>query len=357
MKNILVTGGNGFIGSHTCISLLENNYKLTIIDSNINSSQIVIERLKIILKNKFSNLDDLLISKKGDIRDRDFLNQVFMKASKDKNPIEAVIHFAGLKSVGESVINPFRYWDNNVFGSLNLFRVMQDYDCKIIVFSSSATVYGKPDSIPIYEDFVLKPNNPYGNTKASIEKMLGDIYISSKNSWRIANLRYFNPIGAHSSGLIGEDPNDKPNNLFPLICRVAQGKYKFLNVYGKDWETPDGTGIRDYIHVMDLAEAHTSAIKYLFKNSPQLVNLNIGTGVGTSVLELIEKFSLINNCNVPYIFCKRRKGDVPILIAKNSKAISLLDWKPKRNIEDMCKDGWNWQKNNPFGYDLKKKIG
>ena len=349
-KNILVTGGNGFIGSHICISLIEHNFKLTIIDSNINSSQKVFERIKIILKDKVFNIQNYLTFKKGDIRDHEFLNEVFLEAINEKNPIEAVIHCAGLKSVRESVFDPLDYWENNVFGSINLFKVMKRFGCKTIAFSSSATVYGSPEFVPIEENFILRPNNPYGMTKASIEKILEDIYRSSNNSWRIINLRYFNPIGAHKSGLLGEATLKKPNNLFPIICKVAQGQYKSLRIYGNDWDTHDGTAIRDYIHVMDLAEAHTYALSYLFKSDPLILNLNIGTGFGTSVLDLIRKFEEVNKCNIPYVFCKRREGDVPALVAKNQKAISILNWQPIRNLEDMCLDGWRWQKNNTFGF-------
>ena len=278
------------------------------------------------------------------------MNLLFLKAKEKGKPIEGVIHLAGLKSVEESIKKPLVYWENNVFGTMNLLKIMKKFDCKTIVFSSSATIYGVVSSDPIDEKCIINPNNPYGQTKASIEFMLKGIFESSKDKWRIANLRYFNPIGAHESGLIGENPSDVPNNLFPIICNVAQGKFGELKIFGNDWPTLDGTGVRDYIHVMDLAEAHTRALDFLFSNKAQLIDLNIGTGIGTSVLELIEKFSKVNNCSVPFSYSERRQGDAPVVIANNNKAISVLNWKPKRNLEEMCKNGWEWKKNNPLGY-------
>ena len=348
MKNILVTGGTGFIGSHTCISLIEDGYKLTIIDNNINSSPVSLERVRLITKNKFKNSE--IFFERGDIRDRDFLKKVFLQAIKRDSPIEAVIHFAGLKAVGESVFNPLLYWDNNVTGSICLLEIMNSFDCRTIVFSSSATVYGYVKSSPILEDFEIFPENPYGKTKAAVEFILQDIFNSNKKIWKVASLRYFNPIGAHESGLIGEEPNDMPNNLFPIICKVAQQKINKLMIYGKNWPTKDGTGIRDYIHVMDLADSHKSALEYLIKNEPQYICLNIGTGLGTSVSELVRKFIEVNECDIPFEYSERRLGDVPILVANNKEAIKKLNWVPKRTIEDMCKDGWNWYKKNPNGF-------
>jgi UDP-glucose 4-epimerase len=350
MNNILVTGGAGFIGSHTCINLLEQGYELTVIDSNVNSSSLSLVRIKEILKKKKVDFNYKLTFKKGDIRDQFFMNLLFLEAKEKGKPIEGVIHLAGLKSVEESIKKPLVYWENNVFGTMNLLKIMKKFDCKTIVFSSSATIYGVVSSDPIDEKCIINPNNPYGQTKASIEFMLKGIFESSKDKWRIANLRYFNPIGAHESGLIGENPSDVPNNLFPIICNVAQGKFGELKIFGNDWPTLDGTGVRDYIHVMDLAEAHTRALDFLFSNKAQLIDLNIGTGIGTSVLELIEKFSKVNNCSVPFSYSERRQGDAPVVIANNNKAISVLNWKPKRNLEEMCKDGWEWIKNNPLGY-------
>ena len=278
------------------------------------------------------------------------MNLLFLKAKEKGKPIEGVIHLAGLKSVEESIRKPLLYWDNNVIGTMNLLKIMQKFDCKTIVFSSSATIYGVVSSDPIDEKCNINPNNPYGHTKAAIEFMLKGIFESSKDKWRIANLRYFNPIGAHDSGLIGENPSDVPNNLFPIICNVAQGKFSELKIFGNDWPTLDGTCVRDYIHVMDLAEAHTRALDFLISNKAQLIDLNIGTGIGTSVLELLEKFSKVNNCSVPFSYSGRRQGDAPVVIANNNKAISVLNWKPKRNLEEMCKNGWEWKKNNPLGY-------
>jgi len=352
MQTILVTGGTGFIGSHTTLVLLEKGYRVIVVDSQINSSSISLNRVQDILK-----IEDIpyekIIFEMGDIRDEKFLKSIFVKALKNRTPIDAVIHFAGLKAVEESVFEPLKYWDNNVMGSLSLFRVMSSFDCKNIVFSSSATIYGNPEEIPVKETCPIKPNNPYGYTKVAIENILNNLFNSDAHTfsrWRVANLRYFNPIGAHSSGLLGEAPNNKPNNLFPYICRVAQGIYEKLIIFGNNWPTIDGTGVRDYIHVMDLAEAHLSAMEFLLENKPQLINLNIGTGVGTSVLELIDKFKLVNKCQIPYEISERRKGDVAKVIADNSKVISSLSWKPKRTIKDMCRDGWNWQLNNPNGY-------
>ena len=349
MYTILVTGGAGFIGSHTCLSLLEKGYKLIVIDSLVNSSLHAIKRIKSIVSN-YNYVDDNLIFKNGDIRDENFLISLFQNSIDLRNKIDAVIHFAGLKAVGESVNNPLLYWDINVIGSLCLFKVMQKFDCKTIVFSSSATVYGKSDNSPIIESSPINPNNPYGQTKASIEYILDGIFKSSDKTWKVANLRYFNPIGAHFTGLIGEEPRGIPNNLFPYICKVAAGNYDRLKIFGKNWPTHDGTGVRDYIHVMDLAESHCAALEYLLDNDPQLINLNIGTGIGTSVLDLVEKFIAINNCSIPYEYFDKREGDVATVIADNKLALSTLNWRPKRNIDDMCKDGWKWQKLNPNGY-------
>ena len=353
MKTILVTGGCGFIGSHTCLSLLETGYNLIVVDSNINSSPGSIESIKNILLLKGLDIKKKITFFKGDIREVSFLKDVFKFAKNNISTIDAVIHFAGLKAVGDSVNVPSLYWDVNVGGSLSLLKVMGEYGCRSIVFSSSASIYGNNSEKSLLETSNIIPCNPYSRTKQTVENILDDIFNASKDKWRIAILRYFNPIGAHCSGLIGEDPNDKPNNLFPYICAVALGKFDKLNVYGKDWPTPDGTGIRDYIHVMDLAESHLSALNYILESNPQIIKLNIGTGRGTSVLDLINTFIKVNGCEVPYIFSKRRKGDVPILVANNNLALSKLGWHPKRNLEDMCKDGWKWIKNNPYGY---KKI-
>lgn len=350
MKTVLITGGTGFIGSHTCINLIENNFRLIIVDSNINSSIICLERLKKLFIEKSIELEKFLFFFKGDIRDKDFLNNVFLNCIKNNQPIEAVIHFAGLKSVQDSIINPLLYWNNNVLGSLNLFEIMDKYLCNTLVFSSSATVYGNTSKNPIFEYFPLKPENPYGQSKAAIESILESMFKSSPNKWKIANLRYFNPIGAHQSGLIGEDPKEFPKNLFPIICRVADCRNKHLKIFGKDWPTKDGTAVRDYIHVMDLADAHRCSLDFLFRNQAQFINFNIGTGFGTSVLELLNIFMETNECHVNYRFYERRVGDSPILFANNQKAINLLNWNPQKSLIDMCRDGWNWQKINPKGY-------
>ena len=350
MKSILITGGTGFIGSHTCIKLLENGFRVIILDSFVNSSYLVYERIKTFFKDKLDNINDLLILKKGDVRNEDSIKEIFEYAKSRSFFIDGVIHFAGLKSVGESVENPLEYWDVNVNGSISLLKVMQNYNCKTIVFSSSATIYGEVSAYPLSESTKIKPKNPYGDTKATVELLLENMFLSSKDNWKIAILRYFNPIGAHDSGLLGEDPSDTPNNIFPYICKVAIGEFKELKIFGNDWPTKDGTGIRDYIHVMDLAEAHKNALDFLLKGLPQCIKVNIGTGKGKSVLELIKTFEKVNNCKIPYVFVKRRAGDVPYVVAKNDLAISLLGWIPQKSFEEMCIDGYRWQINNPKGY-------
>tara|TARA_Y100001968_G_C19428570_1_gene755757 strand:+ start:692 stop:1747 length:1056 start_codon:yes stop_codon:yes gene_type:complete len=348
---VLVTGGAGFIGSHTCVKLIEKGYKLIILDSYANSNEKSIDGIINILKLqriKDINIDfDIL---KADIRDESALEKLFLDCQESGNPIHAVLHFAGLKSVRESFCKPLLYWDVNVNGSLTLFRIMEKYKCRTLVFSSSATIYGLNEDIPLHENIEIKPTNPYGNTKATIENLLNDIYKSSAGKWKIANLRYFNPIGAHSSGLIGEAPLGIPNNIFPYITQVAAGLLKKVKVYGNDWPTVDGTGVRDYIHVMDLAEGHIAALEYLSSKKPQIINLNLGTSQGTSVLELIEVFQSVNNINIPFEFSERRKGDRSTIIADNSLAISNLNWVPKRSLKQMCLDGWKWQSLHPNGY-------
>ena len=350
MRSILITGGTGFIGSHTCLTLLENGFRVIILDSFVNSSYLVYERIRTFFENKLDDINDLLVLRKGDVRDEDSIRKVFEYAKAKSFLIDGVIHFAGLKSVGESFESPLNYWDVNVKGSISLLKVMQEYNCKTIVFSSSATIYGEVSNYPLSESAKIKPKNPYGDTKATVELILENIFLSSKASFKIAILRYFNPIGAHDSGFLGEDPTDTPNNIFPYICKVAIGQFEQLNIFGNDWPTKDGTGVRDYIHVMDLAEAHKSALNLLLKGSPQCVKINIGTGEGKSVLELVKTFEKVNNCKIPYKFVKRREGDAPYVVAKNDLAISTLDWEPKKSFEEMCIDGYRWQKNNPKGY-------
>ncbi len=348
MKNILITGGTGYIGSHTCLALLKRGFNLTIIDSNINSSSLSISRVKKILKDEY--YDEKIVFFKGDIRDKKFLDEIFLNSIKQNNRIQGVIHFAGLKAVSESLFQPLVYWENNVYGSICLFEIMGKYDCKNIVFSSSASIYKNNSLKPILETSEIKPCTPYGQTKVAIENILEGIFKTSSNSWRIANLRYFNPIGAHESGLIGENPLSTPNNLFPIVCRVADGSICELQIFGNDWPTNDGTPVRDYIHIMDLAEAHCAGLDFLFKNKPQFINLNVGTGIGTSVLELVNKFMEVNNCRIPYKYSQKRLGDLPFVVAENKLITSILEWRPKRNIEQMCRDGWQWQKNNPNGF-------
>ena len=349
MKNILITGGTGFIGSHTCVTLLSEGYNVYLIDSLVNSSKISLLKIEEIFRNKNIDITNKLRFFEGDIRKKDFIDYVFKTALKEKKAIDGVIHFAGLKAVAESVINPLNYWENNVLGSYNLIKIMEENNCKTIVFSSSATVYGNTSEDFLKEDFSLAPTNPYGTTKLTVEKMLNDNYQNINENWKIAILRYFNPIGAHKSGLIGENPLQKPNNIFPIIINSAYNKKK-LKVFGNDWPTTDGTCIRDYIHVMDLADGHIKALEFLFRNKTQLIKLNIGTGKGHSVLELIKTFENVNNVSVPFEFDKRRDGDVCHLVADNSKAKLILNWSPAKSLKEMCIDGWKWKNINPKGY-------
>ncbi len=350
MKRILVTGGAGFIGSHTCLTLLEAGFDLFVIDSLINSSRIAIDRVLDIYKEACPESSNSIYFFKADILNLDSLNNIFSSSTQDGNPISAVIHFAGLKSVKESSLAPLNYWSANVAGTINLLNSMLINNCFNIIFSSSATVYGNPIEVPITEKELINPINPYGNSKATIELILSDLFHSSPDCWRIANLRYFNPIGAHPSGRIGENPKNIPNNIFPIITKVALGLLDKLEIYGNDWPTKDGTGVRDYIHVMDLAEGHKVAVEYLLSEKPQLLNVNLGTGKGVSVLELISTFERVNNCNVPYVFTTRRTGDIAISLADNQLAKDKLNWAPIRSLDQMCRDGWNWQKANMNGY-------
>ena len=344
----LVTGGTGFIGSHTCLLLLEKGHEVVVIDSLVNSHKKSLERVIDILKpnNKNEKLDFIC----ADIRDEQVLDKIFSEYQRLDKPIQAVIHFAGLKSAKDSVLRPLLYWDVNVNGSLKLLRIMDKYKCRTIVFSSSATIYGLSSDKPLTESSEIKPINPYGETKASIENLLSDIYFSCPRKWRIASLRYFNPIGAHSSGLIGEFPKGVPDNIFPYITQVAAGIRKKLIVFGNDWPTIDGTGVRDYIHVVDLAEGHILALEYLLGSDSQIINLNLGTGIGTSVFELVHTFEQVNNIKIPFEISCRREGDSPIVIADNSLAVSSLGWLPKRSIKEMCIDGWKWQSLNLNGF-------
>ena len=333
---ILITGGAGYIGSHACVELLEAGYEIVVVDNFVNSKPAVLKRIEEITGRRFRFY-------KVDIRDREGLRKVF-----DENKIGAVVHFAGLKAVGESVAYPLAYYHNNVAGTIVLCQVMQEYGVKKMVFSSSATVYGHPDKVPIKEDFPLKPVNPYGRTKFMIEEILKDVY-EADNTWGISLLRYFNPVGAHPSGRIGEDPNGIPNNLMPYITQVAVGKREKLNVFGGDYPTPDGTGVRNYIHVVDLAKGHLLALEKVIRERGVSV-YNLGTGRGYSVLEVVKAFAKVNGIKIPYVITERRPGDIAVCYADTEKAYRELGFKAERNLEDMCRDAWNWQKRNPEGY-------
>ena len=332
---ILVTGGTGYIGSHTSVELLESGYEIVIIDNFLNSKPESLKRIKQITGKDFKFYE-------VDLLDEEALDKVFCE-----NKIEAVIHFAGLKAVGESVAKPLWYYHNNITGTLILCEVMKKHGVKKIVFSSSATVYGNPASVPIREDFPLSTTNPYGATKLMIENILRDVFVSD-NEWSIALLRYFNPIGAHESGLIGEDPNGIPNNLMPYIAQVAAGKLEKLSVFGDDYDTKDGTGVRDYIHVVDLSRGHLKALSKVL-SSTGVDAYNLGTGNGYSVLEMVKAFSEVNGVNVPYVIAPRRPGDVPECFADPKKAKEVLDWQAEFGLETMCKDAWNFMVKNPQG--------
>ena len=350
MKSILVTGGAGFIGSHTCLLLLEKGYVIFIMDSFVNSSNESIKKISEILKQQDINIEGRIYLIKGDLTKKCDIEKVFEMSFNLKKNIEAVVHFAGLKSISKSINEPLKYWENNVIGTINLLKIMEKYNCKTIVFSSSATVYKANSDKLLKEDDICEPVNPYGYTKLTIERILYDIYNSYPSNWRIASLRYFNPAGAHYSGLIGEDPFGNPNNLYPQITKAAIGKLDEIKIFGSDWGTKDGTGIRDYIHVMDLAEGHLSALNHLLREKPQNLTINLGTGKGTSVLELIKIFEKVNSVEIPFSFDERRPGDKSFVVADISKAKLKLNWAPKFSIEDICRDGWNWQLNNPNGF-------
>ncbi|MEH7352652.1 UDP-glucose 4-epimerase GalE [Neobacillus drentensis] len=336
--SILVTGGAGYIGSHTCIELLNAGYEIIVLDNFSNSKPESLKRVKEITGKDFTFYE-------VDLLDRNDLENVF-----SENQIEAVIHFAGLKAVGESVSIPLRYYHNNITGTLILCEVMKKYGVKNLVFSSSATVYGMPERVPISEDFPLSATNPYGRTKLMIEEILQDLYVAD-NGWSIALLRYFNPIGAHESGRIGEDPNGIPNNLMPFITQVAVGKLKELQVFGSDYPTVDGSGVRDYIHVVDLALGHLKALEKVM-SANGVEDYNLGTGTGYSVLEIVSAFEKASGVKIPYKIVDRRPGDVAVCYADPVKAKAELGWAASRGIEDMCRDSWRWQKNNPNGYGV-----
>jgi len=333
---ILVTGGAGYIGSHTSILLIEAGYDIVIFDNFSNASLVVHQRVEAIVGKSIPLFE-------GDIRKKEDLNKVFSKYA-----IESVIHFAGLKAVGESVEKPLKYYDNNVVGTLTLCEVMQAHGCKSIIFSSSATVYGDPASTPITESFPLSATNPYGRSKLMVEEILRDLHVSD-SAWQIILLRYFNPVGAHISGSIGEDPSGIPNNLMPFIAQTAVGKREHLSVFGDDYNTPDGTGVRDYIHVMDLAEGHVKALHALPKVT-DVMTVNLGTGRGYSVLEMIRAFEDASGKQVPYHIAPRRAGDIATCYADVAYAQEVLGWSAKRGIDAMCIDTWRWQSQNPNGY-------
>ncbi|MBI0425841.1 UDP-glucose 4-epimerase GalE [Psychrobacter sp. NG27] len=358
-KKILVTGGAGYIGSHTCIALHEAGYDIVVYDNLSNSSPEAIKRVSTLIDQPIEFIE-------GDIRDAESLKKVFAA-----HHFFGVIHFAGLKAVGESVANPLMYYHNNVSGTIALLEVMSEYDVKNFVFSSSATVYGDPESLPINEESPRSCTNPYGQSKLAVEHILEDL-AKSDDRWNLIALRYFNPVGAHSSGQIGEDPNDIPNNLMPYISQVAVGKLDKLSIFGNDYPTVDGTGVRDFIHVIDLAQGHVAALNYLEQqtslekscldtvNTKQTISksssvgflpINLGTGKGTSVLELISAFADVSGQAIPYQFTSRRTGDIASCYASADKATSLLGWQAKLSITNMCQDTWRWQRMNPNGYN------
>lgn len=336
-QTILVTGGAGYIGTHTVIQLLEAGHEVIVLDNLSNSSREALNRVEAMTGKEVTFY-------LGDILDRALLEQIFLT-----HTIDAVIHFAGLKAVGESVKEPLRYYENNVVGTTVLLEVMQAFDVKRIVFSSSATVYGMPERTPIDESFPLSATNPYGRSKLMIEDILRDVAVAD-SEWSIALLRYFNPIGAHPSGQIGEDPFDVPNNLMPYITQVAVGKLNELSVFGDDYDTPDGTGVRDYIHVVDLASGHLQALDYVMDQTG-VEAFNLGTGTGYSVLDLVRAFEQESGKSVPYRVTDRRPGDIATCFADPTKSKQMLGFEAKHDIRDMCRDAWNWQSNNPDGYN------
>lgn len=338
MQTILVTGGAGFIGSHTCVELLDAGFGVVVVDNLCNSSKESLKRVEKLTGKKIKFYET-------DINDRAGLQKVF-----DENEISSVIHFAGLKAVGESVAKPWEYYENNIGGTLTLVDVMKKNGVKNIIFSSSATVYGNPAIIPITEDCPKgQCTNPYGWTKSMLEQILSDIQ-RADNEWNVILLRYFNPIGAHKSGMLGENPNGIPNNLMPYITQVAVGKLEKLGVFGDDYDTPDGTGVRDYIHVVDLAIGHVKALKKVEENAGLRI-YNLGTGVGYSVLDIVKNFEEANGVKIPYVIKERRAGDIATCYADASKAKEELGWTAQYGIKEMCADSWNWQKNNPNGFE------
>ena len=336
MSTLLVTGGAGYIGSNTIVELLAAGHAVVSIDNYSNSSPVALQRVEEIAGKSVTAIE-------GDVRDAGLLDSVFAQ-----HPVDAVIHFAALKAVGESVARPLAYYDANVSGTVTLVQAMQRANVSRFVFSSSATVYGAPDALPIVEDAPIRTTNPYGATKAMVEQILRDV-AAADPKWSVVCLRYFNPIGAHASGRIGEDPHDVPNNLFPFVCQVAIGKRPHLNVFGKDWPTPDGTGVRDYLHVADLATGHVRAFDYTQAHSGWIA-INLGTGSGVSVLELVQAFERATGKSVARVIAPRRAGDIAACWADPARAERLLAWRTQRTLEQACADGWRWQQNNPNGY-------
>ena len=336
---ILVTGGAGFIGSHTCVELLNAGYEIVIVDNLYNSSEKSLDRVRELTGKDFAFYP-------YDIRDKENMRKVF-----EDHKIDACIHFAGLKAVGESCREPLMYYDNNIGGTLALCEVMAEYNCKKIVFSSSATVYGMNNISPLKEDMKTGgTTNPYGTTKYMIEIILDDFHKADKD-WGVTLLRYFNPIGAHKSGRIGENPNGIPNNLMPYITQVAIGKLPYLNVFGDDYNTPDGTGVRDYIHVVDLALGHVKAVEKILKDEPKVNVYNLGTGNGYSVLDIVKAFEQASGQKIEYKIAPRRPGDLDVCYSDATKAFNELGWKAERGLLEMCEDSWRWQSNNPNGFD------
>lgn len=333
---VLVTGGAGYIGSHTAVALLEAGHEVVSLDNYSNSSPRALERVQRIAGRPLTAVE-------GDVRDAALLARLFAQ-----HPFDGVIHFAALKAVGESVAKPLAYYDNNVGGTLTLLQAMQAAAVRRFVFSSSATVYGAPDRLPITEQAPIRTANPYGATKAMVEQVLRDL-AAAEADWSVVSLRYFNPIGAHPSGEIGEDPNDIPNNLFPFVCQVAAGRRERLSVFGDDWPTPDGTGVRDYLHVVDLAAGHLRAFEFAQEHAG-FTPVNLGTGRGVSVLELVRSFEAATGRHVPYRITARRPGDIAECWADPSAAARLLGWRAERSIEQACADGWRWQRQHPNGY-------
>jgi len=335
---VLVTGGAGYIGTHTCVALSEAGYDFVVYDNLSNATKTALERVEKIIGKSIEFVE-------GDIRDKERLQELF-----DRYNIDSVIHFAGLKAVGESVSEPLKYYDNNICGTVALCEVMQKNGCKKIVFSSSATVYGDPHTTPIKENFPLSATNPYGRSKLFIEEILRDLYVADKE-YKIVILRYFNPVGAHESGLIGEDPQGIPNNLMPYISQVAVGQREKLHVFGNDYDTADGTGVRDYIHVMDLAQGHVKALQKI-ESIDDVLSVNLGTGKGYSVLDMIKAFQRASGREIPYEFVPRRSGDIATCYADPSYAQEILGWSAQKELEAMCEDAWRWQSKNPKGYSL-----